>query len=42
MKPSKSVPAGETDALGGDLRPSEPLPRPIPSPPENPIGSIGG
>lgn len=32
----------ETDALGGDLRPRERLPRPIPYPPEHQFRPIGG
>ena len=42
MKPPNSVLAGETDALGGDLRPCARLPRPISYPPEPQIGQIAG
>jgi hypothetical protein len=33
---------GETDATGGDLRPSETSPRPIPHPSEHPFEPIEG
>ncbi len=42
MNPPNSVFTGETDALGGDLRPCSRLPRPIPLPPESQIGPIRG
>jgi hypothetical protein len=34
--------AGGTDALRGDLRPSETVPRPVPYPPKHQIRRIGG
>lgn len=42
MKAPNQVLAAQTDALGGDLRPGQVLPRPFPCPPESPSGPIGG